>query len=182
MQDQINVTKPAIATVSATNKTAKGNIVLKPAKNLAERMKWMQRFADSYAGGTRPINEAMFGPTVKMLIAVHGGKELGSVRIRKIDEPDLHLGENVWSVSEAYVKPAYRHQGVLREILEQVIRDHGVKMIHIERDRVDANSSYYQNLGFSEFWSKNDDLGYLAMKPSRRCQHASNDDVYNLCA
>ncbi len=64
------------------------------------------------------------------------GKELGSVRIRKIDEPDLHLGENVWSVSEAYVKPAYRHQGVLREILEQVIRDHGVKMIHIERDRV----------------------------------------------
>jgi ribosomal protein S18 acetylase RimI-like enzyme len=128
--------------------------------SLAEKMKWLERFQKSYTGAKAKTSNKFFDSGCKFLVAKASGKKLGYIRIiDRTSELSKFGATNTWSVSEAYVKPAYRNQGVLRKMLKVVISDYNTKLIKIETERLETNYSYYETLGFKNaFAVKNSEL------------------------
>jgi GNAT superfamily N-acetyltransferase len=164
-------------------------IVLTEVQKLAEKMKWLERFQKSYSGGQAKTTNKFFENSCKFLVAKSNGKELGYIRIiDRTSELRKFGAADTWSVSEAYVKPAYRNQGVLRKMLKVVISDYKTKLIRIETERFEANYSYYETLGFKNAFSvQNGELAIayldeIADVMSLRNQVLKNEDVYKKAA
>lgn len=137
-------------------------VKLKQLHKLAEKMTWMKRFHADYEGGCVDINEKLFGNDVVFYVAQVGDKEVGYIRLNdKTSFFEKYGGVNVWNIADAYVKPAYRHKGVLRQMIQQAVQDLDVKMIHLTVDRYVDNLNYYRTLGFTEFQVSSDgELGW----------------------
>lgn len=164
-------------------------IVLIEVERLAEKMKWLERFQKSYSGGQAKTSSKFFSGNCKFLVAKAEGKELGYIRIiDRTSELSKFGATDAWSVSEAYVKPAYRNQGVLRKMLKVVISDYKTKLIKIETDRFEANYSYYETLGFKHaFTVQNGELAIAYLDDisdvmSSRNEMLKNEDVYKKAA
>jgi len=158
-------------------------VKLKQIGKLAEKLKWMDRFRKSYSGGLLPISLKMCSDTVKFLVAVDGDAELGFMRMYPTDEFACYTNEAVWIIGEAYVKPPFRGKGVLREMIDLVVRDHYVKGLHIETSRFKAHISYYVALNFTEVCATDDPLmSYVFLSSLRQVLIAANDDQFRQAA
>lgn len=137
-------------------------ITLKQIHKLNEKQKWMRRFNADYDGDCIKTNDRMFADDVLFYIAVVDGKEVGFIRLNdKTSFFEKFGGIDVWNITDAYVKPAYRHNGVLRQMIQQAVQNLKVKMIYLTTDRYVENLNYYQTLGFTEFHiSSNGVLGW----------------------
>lgn len=136
--------------INTANVFTKSNVKLVLVTKLAEKKKWVQRFYKSYTGGLVAMNSQMFDDSCKLLVAIKDGKELGYIRIANYSDEFEKFGKtNIWSITEAYVKPCYRNEGVLREMIKQVVENHNTKVIRIETERLEQNYHYYSTLGFT---------------------------------
>lgn len=61
----------------------------------------------------------------------------------------------VWNLTDGYVKAPYRSSGVLKKLIEYVVKNCDVRMMYIETERYQKNSQYYQSLGFNNHYSVN---------------------------
>lgn len=138
-------------------------IELRQITKLAEKMKWDHRFRHSYKGKMLPFILIYFGSESTYLVASVGNIDLGYVRITEkhdIKNPD----EAFYSVSEIYVKPAYRNQRIAEKMIRLCVEKHHVQMMYIEWERVSANLNYFERLGFDSYVETEKDLGYLIHK------------------
>ncbi len=132
-------------------------IKLVEIEKLAEKQKWQRRFYDAYDGELKEWSDMLFGANVKFYVAVEDGKELGFIRIN--DKAFCFKGftdDEVWNLTDAYVKPAYRSKGVLREMIFQAVCALKVKMLFIETERFIACGAYYFGLGFTYYYTVQD--------------------------
>jgi hypothetical protein len=150
----------------------------------ADKLKCMNRFRQAYSSGVLPLNSAIFGELVRFFAAVVDGTEVGHIRICNYSSSfEGKSNDEVWSMSEAYVKPAHRHKGVLHDMITLAVRDHKVKMLYIEPQRLVRFSSYYRALGFSSCRSANDPTMVFAVLDSFRNEiRAANDEHYKQAA
>lgn len=151
---------------------------------LADKQKWQRRFYDAYDGEMREWSDKLFGTNVKFYVAVEDGKELGFIRINdKVFNFKGFTDEEVWNLTDAYVKPAYRSKGVLREMIAQAVRDLKVKMLYIQTERFDACRAYYFGLGFTYYYTVQQGGMVWAFQGSfEKVAVASNDAHYRKSA
>ena len=84
---------------------------------------------------------------------------------------------------DAYVKPPYRRQGVLREMITQAVRDLNVRLLVITEKRFHSNRGYYYELGFTVHQAGSEDgLTWLLETGLARMLEASNDAHYRKSA
>jgi N-acetylglutamate synthase-like GNAT family acetyltransferase len=122
--------------------------------NLAEKAKWMKRFFNSYSGSTTLDSSTLYGSNVKFFVAERNGASLGFVRINdKSSFFPSDISIEVWNLADAYVKPPYRSSGVLKALVQHVVRNSEVRMLHIETNRFLNNLDYYKELGFNNFYT-----------------------------
>lgn len=129
-------------------------IQLKKLEKLADKQKWQRRFLQAYDGETVAESPSLYGENVRFFVATRDGKELGFIRIN--DKSAFFKGVYdgpVWNVTDGYVKPSYRSQGVLREMIAHAVSDLDVKILYIETDRFERSLPYYRSLGFSFAWT-----------------------------
>ena len=120
---------------------------------------------------------------VKFLVAVDGDNELGFIRMGPIDQLARYTDKEVWLISEAYVKPAYRSRGVLREMITLAVRDHGAKGLHIETSRFAALVSYYVALDFTQLCATGDPfMSCVFLSSLEEAICAANDDQFQQAA
>lgn len=128
---------------------------------MSEKTKWFEQFRKGYSGGcSKKMNPISYNENFsRFLVATENGKEMGFIRI--VSAEDMGPGFNgVWELAEAYVKPPYRSNGVLRELLIHSIDFYNVKMVNLTEDRFSKNYSYYHSLGFTAFVSNGECTGY----------------------
>jgi hypothetical protein len=112
--------------------------------------KWQRRFARNHDGKVKEWSTKLSGPNVRFYVASDEKHELGFIRINdKSNFFARHTGMDVWNMTEAFVKPAYRHNGVLREMIIQSVRNLNVRMISISTDVFSSYKDYYLGLGFT---------------------------------
>ncbi len=119
---------------------------------IAEKLKWMSQFRKNYSGTClKKISTKVYEPeTSRFFKAIQNGKELGFIRITNKSYLDTLLGE-VWCISEVYVKPPYRGQGVQKELITFTQKNCHVHMIFIEEERFQKNWNYFQSLDLGSF-------------------------------
>lgn len=150
---------------------------------LAEKYKWLQRFCAAYSGDLLPLNDAHFGAGAKFYVAIESDKELGFIRITNKSSFFRHCtDEDVWCISDAYVKPAYRSKGVLREMITQAVRDLNVQMLYIACDRFSANKAYYFSLYFTITARYGDGMMWAFQSSFGSVVAACNDAYYQKAA
>lgn len=128
---------------------------------ISEKNKWFDQFRKGYSGGcSKKMSSRCFNESFsRFLVATENGKEMGFIRIVSAD--DIGPGFNgVWELAEAYVKPPYRGNGVLRELLIHSIDFYNVKMVNLTEDRFSNNYSYYHSLGFTSFVVNGESTGF----------------------
>jgi len=117
---------------------------------LAEKQKWMDRFLKSYSGSSRAINDDFYGTNARFFLATNADTSLGFVRINnKSSFFNNECPFQVWNLADGYVKPPYRSSGVLKKLIEYVVEECEVHMMHIETNRFLKHRQYYQSLGFN---------------------------------
>jgi GNAT superfamily N-acetyltransferase len=158
-------------------------LILKRLEKLADKQKWIYRFAKEYKGGYA-IHEGLFGSHSKFFVAVEDDKELGYIRIGDYSRQfSRHTNDEVWSITEAYVKPAYRSRGYLRDMIEAVVKDHNAKAMLIETQRYKTYRAYYQALGFNTvFLLGNGELARVYLASFAGIAVAANDETYEMVA
>ncbi len=166
------------------------NIKLVELVKMTDKKKWLTRFMKTYNGQVKKIDDSIYGSFSKFFVAVCDDKQVGFIRLTNYSDVYAHLNlKEIWSISEAYVKPCYRNKGVLRKILKTVIQDHNVKMLRIETKRLIENSNYYATLGFTKIALINN--GYLSVAYTKELEsalkafekiNASNDPDFKLAA
>jgi hypothetical protein len=118
---------------------------------VSEKRLWSRRFCEDYSGNlvtgfdpsSAPDNESRF------FVAEDDGKHKGYIQITNYTNNIAdNFGKEFWSASVAYVKPCYRKGGVLRFMLEECVKRHGVRALLIEADRLSDLLWYYETLGF----------------------------------
>jgi len=120
---------------------------------LADKKKWATRFMKQYKGEINP-NAYAYGTNSRYILAIENGKELGFVRINdKSYRFQMFTSVPVWNITDAYVKPAYRHNGVLKALIQHVIENYNVRMIYMTTDRFINNLDYYRSLGFTFYYA-----------------------------
>ena len=124
------------------------DIEVKEITKLAEKSKWNERFYKSYSGGKKriPIDKLN---ECKVFVATYKGNELGYIRIHSVTHTfsQFYDGE-VWAVSEGYVKPPYRSNGILTLLRSFVVQNYNVKVLRIETERYNNLRRYYSEQGF----------------------------------
>lgn len=159
------------------------NYEISEIHDLRTKRQWHERFRRAYDGECIPFNLDMINGNVRLFVAAKDGRDLGYIRIN--DKSNFFVGISkrpVWNITEAYVKPPYRSQGVLRELIQYVVKHCNVEMLHIETDRLAANAAYYQVLGFNRLqhssttglaWVLRQDFHDMISKSARK---AGNDN------
>ncbi len=127
---------------------------------LAEKQKWMNRFLSTYSGSTRGTSGEYYETNVRFFLATNEEKSLGFVRIN--DKSNFFNNKcpfPVWNLTDGYVKLPYRSNGVLKQLIEYVVKECNVHMMYIETERFLMNRQYYQSLGFNNHYTaQNDEL------------------------
>lgn len=128
---------------------------------MSEKTKWMEQFRKGYSGGcSKQLPHGVFNESgCKFLVAYENGKEMGFIRIIEANKFGPKF-KGVWELAEAYIKPPYRSNGVLRELLIHSMDFFNVQMVHITEDRFSDNYSYYHSLGFTAFVCDGERTGY----------------------
>ena len=124
------------------------NIKIVEIHDLHRKQYWYEKFCRGYEGQTRQFNEQLIISDARFFVAMRGTKKLGFIRI---NDKSAYFDCCVWNASEAYVKPVYRSNGVLRDLIKHVIMYCNVKMLHISANNYFENLSYYESLGFTKF-------------------------------
>ena len=126
----------------------------------AEKKLWMNRFIKAYSGATQSDSSGFYGTNVRFFLATDAETLLGFIRIN--DKTTLFNNKipfQVWNLTDGYVKPPYRSKGVLKKLIDYVVKECDVRMMYIETDRFLKNYHYYQSLGFNNHYSvKNNEL------------------------
>jgi GNAT superfamily N-acetyltransferase len=159
----------------------------------AEKKKWQMRFVKNYSGTLTGLTDEVFNDKVSLFfVAKSGDKELGFIRITNYtDMYSDYTNELAWSASDAYVKPCYQKQGVLRFMLDECVRNHNVVSALIKTERFEKNIHYYKSLGFTFKVRQtiSSDLSYIfqssfenVILKMRDTLIASNDAQYNIAA
>lgn len=134
---------------------------IKEIHKMSEKDKWFDQFRKAYSGGcVKKMSSYAYDERFsRFLVAVKDGKEMGYIRISSAERltPEFR---GTWVLSEAYIKPPYRGDGVLRELLIHSIDYFNVKMVHLTEDRYSKNFSYYSSLGFTAFVSSGECTGH----------------------
>ncbi len=134
----------------AYNKQQELKISFKELTKNADKHKWNSLFNRGYSEKVRNANAYELSQNAIFLLAYDGNKELGYLRMTRHTEFAAYgASENIYCVSEAYVKHAYRNNGVLREMLKHVIKNYNVKMIYLDVERAEMYRGYYASLGFT---------------------------------
>ena len=123
---------------------------------LAEKQKWMKRFLGAYSGTSRSDSGDFYGTNVRFFLASNTDTLLGFVRIN--DKSKFFNNEcpfPVWNLTDGDVKLPYRSTGVLKQLIEYVVKECDVRMMYIETERFLNNRQYYQSLGFNNHYSAN---------------------------
>ena len=121
---------------------------------LGEKQKWQRRFLKAYSGETVSDSSQLYGINVRFFIASDKDAEFGFVRINdKTKFFKSQIPFQVWNLTDGYVKPPYRSKGILRKLIEYVVKDCEVRMIYIQTDRFLRNYNYYQSLGFNNHYT-----------------------------
>jgi len=121
---------------------------------LADKQKWMNRFMNAYSGGTGSDNEHFYGTNVRFFLASNADKSLGFIRINdKTTFIENACPLQVWNITDAYVKTPYRSSGVLRQLIQYVVKECDVRMLYIETNRFSKNRLYYHSLGFNNHYT-----------------------------
>lgn len=115
---------------------------------LAEKAKWNERFYKSYSGSKIKIAiDAL--KECRVFVAIYKGNELGYIRIHSVNNTFAKFYDgDVWAVSEGYVKPPYRSNGILTLLRRFVVDSHNVKVLRIETERYNKIRRYYSEQGF----------------------------------
>lgn len=149
---------PSVKSLNRIGAIDNSNITLKVITKFAEQKKWNDLFMRSYDGAIKHYDFSLLRLDAVFLVICDGKKELGYMRLTT----GYHrFGIGYYCcVSEAYIKPAYRGNGVFREALKLSIENHNVRAILLEIERINLNATYYKTLGFCRI-QQNEDLAYL---------------------
>jgi hypothetical protein len=133
---------------------------------LADKKKWQNRFAKAYKSSELRITKEVFGDSARFFVAKTNGKEMGFIRItNKSKFFKNQVDYEIWNLSDAYVKQAYRNQGVLKEMLQIAIANQNVKVCCLVPDVFNRHYAYYEKLGFtSSFTGSESGLIWLIHK------------------
>lgn len=123
-------------------------ISFKEATKKAEKKKWISRFLRSYSGSVKP-NAQVYTSNSRYFVAYSGKLELGFIRLNNKKAFFPNYQGDVWSIADAYVKPKYRGNGVLKSLIQFSLKNHNAKMISLSTSVLDNNIGYYKKLGFS---------------------------------
>jgi len=147
---------------------------------MSEKSKWYEQFRRAYSGGcVKKLSPIAYNEHFsRFFIATENGKEMGYARIISAEYMGPEF-EGVWELSETYVKPPYRGNGVLRDLLIHSIDFYKVKMVNLTRARYFNNLLYYTSLGFTGFIQDNeyptdDGLGYACFEEAFNIFETSN--------
>lgn len=119
----------------------------------ARRRYWVQRFLRSYSGPHPEISPAMYsGNNVRSFAYVVDGMEIGCLRINCKDW--VYKGLNldfgpIWQAADAYVVSKWRGRGVLRLLMQHVVDNADVHIVHVERNRALMHRDFYHSFGFN---------------------------------
>lgn len=131
----------------------KVDIEIEEINDIKEKRKWMNFFIKNYSGVKIGLNENMFGIYCRFFIAKRNGKSLGYIRItNKTVAYEKYCEQEVWCASDAFVKKAYRNQGVLYELINYVVKNCKVKILRAETKRLQRSHYYYKSLGFTDLF------------------------------
>jgi len=159
---------------------------------LSEKEQWIEEFRKSYKGGFQKIDFSVFSDhECRFFVVKVGNLSQGYIQILHYTNQIKNYGDGeFWSASAAYVKPAYRKQGVLRFMLEHCVQHHHVRALVIETKRLKTLMPYYRSLGFN--YGHEIDDGYLSrlfhdrfiiqMEQSKKEQVAANDESFKVTA
>lgn len=115
-------------------------------ESLSQKRKWYERFCKDYDELSRPFDKRIIVDDARFFVAKVSNRELGYIRI---DDKSSYFDCEVWNITEAFIKPMYRGNGILREMINHVVKHCRVQMMHISSTRYAAHRVYYQSLGFS---------------------------------
>ena len=138
------------------------NLKFVELKKLADKRRWQQRFADDYDGGVGPVVDALFEePVVKCIVAADGDVQKGYMRLVDKNRRFPSFNGSVWCLEDAYVKKAYRNNGILQYMMQHAVNNHHIKLVHLTDDRYINNKNKFVDLGFSTYMYVNEtNLGY----------------------
>ena len=109
----------------------------------------MERFRKAYKNGLNK-NPNIYNEIATFYVAIDAeNNEVGFMRL--IDYSSIYkpyTDEVVINLSEAYVKPKYRHQNILKKMIINATDELNLKMIFIDRVTYLVNLHYYLSLGF----------------------------------
>ena len=133
-------------------------IEIEEVTKLAEKIKWMNRFLKSYTGHVRKINNDGLLRS-KIFVATYQGTELGYTRVFDMSKHfSVFYGEKVSRITESYVKPPYRNQGVVTALRRYAVRYEQVRTLRIETNRFLRNKPYFESEGFFFAYSICDEM------------------------
>ena len=114
------------------------------------KIKWLTRFFKSYKSNVGTINEEHIGARAKFLIAMMGNRQLGFVRLTNKSHHFVGLSET-WCLSDLYVKPPYRHQGIGTKLSAVAISDYQTKLACLDQHLLESQRNHYRALGFTTY-------------------------------
>ena len=119
-------------------------------KDHREKYRWVSKFSVEYYKGEKITHEDIF-TGAKFYLCKSDDEDVGYIRIVNKTKEYLHLYDGeVWSISEAYVLPNFRHKGILSYMTKQILQqDPNVKRMYILKDRLKKYRKYYRCLGFT---------------------------------
>ena len=133
-------------------------IEIKEVTKLVEKIKWIDRFLKSYTGHKQKINNDGLLLT-KIFVATYQGKELGYTRVVDMTEDFSAMYEDkVSRITESYVKPPYRNQGVVTALRRYAVKHEHVRALRIETYRFLRNKAYFEAEGFFFAYSISDEM------------------------
>ena len=133
-------------------------IEIEEVTKLPDKIKWNDRFLKSYTGRVRKINNDGLLRS-KIFVATYQGKELGYTRVFDMSKYfSVFYGEKVSRITESYVKPPYRNQGVVSALRRYVVKHEQVRTLRIETNRFLRNKAYFESEGFFFAYSICDEM------------------------
>jgi hypothetical protein len=134
------------------------SIEVKEVTKLAEKIKWNDRFLKSYTGHAKKINsDALI--CSKIFTATYQGKELGYTRVTDMTKSFSEFsGDKVSRITESYVKPPYKSQGVVTALRRYAVKHENVKTMRIETYRFINNRNYFESEGFYFAYSISEEM------------------------
>jgi len=146
-----------------------GEYQYREIEKLAEKVMWCDRFRKSYRGELHQYNSKMYDSENRFIVIMLDGKDMGFVRLSK--RPFDVMGvciEEVWQISDAYIKPPYRGQGVFKNFIDELVANYGVKLILLTAEVYWRNEDYYDDLDFTEIIEIEDGLYRVYLSSFRK--------------